>query len=70
MIEKRLRYLRIYIHPTAFCTHVFQKFNFESVEKLKFRDVRIKIADTVENPIAFEDSKTPAKVDLQFGRVF
>jgi len=32
------------------------------VEKRTFRDINLLVIDTAGNPIAFQDSKTPAKV--------
>jgi len=57
------------VHPTAFCNEVFENLYYVPVEKRTFRDFTILIIDTVEEPIAFPDSKTPANVVLQFRRV-
>ena len=43
--EKKLRFLRMYIHPTAFCNHVFENVYYMPLERRMFRDIRIKIAD-------------------------
>ena len=76
--HSKVRCLRIYnpptafcnedIHPIAFCNEVFENL-YLPVEKRTFRDITILIIDTVGNPIAFPDSKTPAKVVLHFRRV-
>ena len=68
MSEKRVRCLRTYIHPTAFCNHVFENVYYVPIERQMFRDIRIKIADPSGNPIAFKDSMTTAKVVLNFRR--
>ena len=57
------------IHHTAFCNEVFENSYYVSVEKRAFRDITILIIDTAGNPIAFQDSNTPAKVVLHFRRV-
>ena len=57
------------VQPTAFCNEVFENLYYVPVEKRSFRDITILIIDTAGNPIAFPDSKTPAKVVLHFRRV-
>jgi len=56
------------VQPTAFCNEVFENLYYVPVEKRAFRDITILIIDTVGNPIAFPDRKTPAKVVLHFRR--
>ena len=52
------------VHPKAFCNEVFQNLFYVPVEKRAFRDITILIIDTVGKPIAFPDSRSPAKVVL------
>jgi hypothetical protein len=58
------------VQPTAFCKELFEYLYYVRVEKRTFRDVRILIIDTAGNPIAFPDSKIPAKAVLHFRRIF
>ena len=53
----------------AFCNEVFENLYYVPVEKRTFRDITILIIDTAGNPIAFQDSKTPAKFVLHIRRV-
>jgi hypothetical protein len=57
------------VQPTALCNEVFENLYYVPVEKRSFRYITILVVDTVGYPIAFPDSKTPAKVVLHFRRV-
>jgi hypothetical protein len=57
------------VQPTAFCNEVFENLYYVLVEKRTFRAITILIIDSVMNTFAFPDSKTPAKVVLHFRRV-
>ena len=57
------------VQPTAFCNEVFENLYYVPVEKRAIRDITILIIDTLGNPFAFPNSKTPAKYVFHFRRV-
>ena len=57
------------VQPTAFCNELFENLYYVPVEKRSFRDITVLMIDTVGNPIAFPENKTPAKVVLNIQRV-
>ena len=65
----KVRCLRTFSHPTAFCNLVFENLYYISVEKRTFREITIHIFYTAGIPIAFKSSKTHAKVVLHFRSV-
>ena len=69
--DKKFRRLKTCIHQTAFCNQVFENAYYVPIERQKFRDIRIKMANASGNLMAFKDSRTPAYVVLYFvGAVF
>ena len=62
--------IRTYIHPTTFCNHVFKSVYCMSVQKRRYRDIPIRIVETLGNQIQFgKHSKIPIKIVLYFRRV-
>ena len=68
--ERKFSCIRIYIHTTAFCNHVFENVNHMPFDRRKFREIRLIIANTARNQIALKCSNTTAKFVLHFRPVF
>ena len=67
--EQMVACIRTYIYQTTFCNHVFKNVYYMPVKQRRFRNIRIKITDSVGKRIPFKVSKTPTKVVLHFRRL-
>jgi hypothetical protein len=68
--EYKLKCLRTYIHSSTFSNHVLQNVYYIPVEKQRFQNIRIVIADLVGDRIPYNENKAPVGVVLHIRRVF
>jgi hypothetical protein len=63
------RYLRTFVMSTVYGVYTFKNVYYVPVEKRTFRDIRIEVLNLSGQRAAFEGSRTPLKVVLNFRRV-
>jgi len=63
-----VRYMLTFVCPLLICQHEFRKVYYVPVEQRKFQDVRIEFLSSEGLHIHFEDSTTPTKGVLYFGK--